>query len=134
MNIELLQKAQMMQRQSEEAERGLQVIDEQINELEKFNDNLDFLDKSEEKEILANLGKGVFIKSDIKDKKLFVEVGAGIIVRKSAIETRDVIEKQIKKFKEARIQILGQLEEFRGEFGRMVEEIEKLKGEVAEKR
>jgi prefoldin alpha subunit len=134
MNIELLQKAQMMQRQSEEAERGLQVIDEQINELEKFNDNLDFLDKSKEKQILANLGKGVFVKSDIKDKKLFVEVGAGIIVRKSAIETRGVIEKQIKKFKEARIQILGQLEEFRGEFGRMVEEIEKLKGEVAEKR
>ncbi len=127
MNEEILQRAVMLQQQSQEAEKQLAFVDEQIGELEAFSKNLDFMDKSQEKEVLASLGKGVFVKSDIKDKKLFVDVGAGVLVRKTASEAREVIEGQLKKFMEARVQVAGQLEALREELGMMIGEIEKLK-------
>jgi prefoldin alpha subunit len=127
MNEEILQKAMMLQQQSKEAEQQLGFVNEQIGELNKFENSLDVLDKNKDKEILAPLGKGVFVRSEIKDENLFVEVGAGIVVRKTASETKKVIEEQLKRFMEARIQIVGQLESFRGELGRMIDEIEKMK-------
>ena len=127
MNEELLQRAVMLQQQSQEAEKQLAFVDEQIRELEEFSKNLDFIDESKEKEILASLGKGVFIKSEIKEKKLFVDVGAGVLVRKTALETKKVIDGQLKKFIEARIYVVGQLEDFRKELGMMIKEIEKLR-------
>ena len=47
--------------------------------------------------MLASLGKGVFIKSDIKDKKLFVDVGSGTLVRKTQKEAVNTVDEQINK-------------------------------------
>lgn len=129
MNENVLKRAVMLHQQSQEAEKQLGFIDEQINELEVFSKSLDYMDKSKEKEVLASLGKGVFVKSELKDEKLFVDVGAGVFVRKTPTETRKAIEGQLKKFQNARIQIAGQLETLREELGLMIEEIEKLKAE-----
>lgn len=129
MDEEILQRAMILQQQSQEAEKQLAFVDEQIVELEEFGKNLGFMEASKEKEVLASLGKGVFVKSDIKDKKLFVDVGAGVLVRKTASEAGKVIEGQLAKFREARVQIAERLEDFREELGFMIEEIEKLKAE-----
>jgi len=118
----------MLQRQSEETEQQLRFVDEQIAELEKFKEGLKSFRESKEKEILANLGKGVYVKSEIKDReKLFVEVGAGVIVKKTPIEAMKVVEEQIARFENARVQIASQLESYNEELRSMIGEIENLR-------
>ena len=127
MNEELLQKAVMMQQESQETERKLELIEEQLRELDEFSKGLELFEKSKEKEMLASFGKGVYVKSEIKDEKLFVNVGVGVVVRKSAAETKEIIQEQMKRFAQARIQLTAQLEEYSEELGRMIREIEKLR-------
>lgn len=125
---EILQQAMMMRQQSEETEKQLQFVHQQIGELNEFSKILEELDKNGESEMLAPLGKGVYAKADRKtDEKLFVEVGAGVMVRKTPKDAKEIIMEQIKKFTEAKIQLTAQLEVFRQEFRRMLEAVEKIK-------
>ena len=103
--------ASQLEKKHQELEQSLQLADTQIQELEQFKDNLGFLIKSKEKEILSSLGKGVFLKSKIQDKeKLFVEVGSNVIVKKTPEETKKIVENQIRRLNEANLQIVAQLE------------------------
>ncbi|MEK6855148.1 MAG: prefoldin subunit alpha [Nanoarchaeota archaeon] len=127
MEDDIVYRAAMLQQQSEEIESRLQFVNEQIQELEQFSGDLRVLDKNDNKEILASLGKGVYAKSELKDKKLFVQVGAGVVIKKSINETVEVIGEQIKRFEEARVQLKMQLESYAQELKRMVAEVEKIK-------
>jgi prefoldin alpha subunit len=129
MDQEILQRAMILRQQSEEAERQLEFVEQQIKELGEFGESLKELDKKKEQEMLAPLGKGVYTKAKRKDEKLFVEVGAGIVVRKSPNEARKVIEGQLKKFVEAKVQLSSKLEAFALEFHHMLHEIERVKSE-----
>ncbi len=131
MNEELLVRAQTLQNESQEVEQNIKIINEHIEDLAKFAENLDSLDKSEEKEILASIGRGVYIKSKIdEDKKLFVEIGAGIIVKKTPAETKKVIAEQLKKFEEAKLQLRTQLELYAREFRKMVEDLNRAREDI----
>ena len=106
-------------------EYNLQLIDAEIAELEDFKNNLNFLAESKEKEMLSSLGKRVFIKTKIEDKdKLFIEVGAGVVVRKSPKDALKIVEKQISRLKEAGLQIASQLNRYRGQLDEFLREIE----------
>ena len=128
-NQELFMRATILQQQSQEIEQNLQIIDNQISEMDAFSKNLSDLSDSNEKEILASIGKGVYIKANLENKDLFVDVGAGTIVKKTPGETREIIDSQIPKLREARIQLTAQLESFHAQFHELVQEIEKEKSE-----
>ncbi|MCA9485900.1 MAG: hypothetical protein KC506_03590 [Nanoarchaeota archaeon] len=131
---EILQQAMLLRQESEEIERQLQFVNEQITDLEGFGNNLEALEKSDEKEVLSNIGRGVFMKTTRSaGEKLFVEVGAGVIVRKTPEETRKVIAEQVKKFKDAKIQLTMQLESHADQFRAMLKEVEGLKTGEPEK-
>ena len=55
--------------------------------------------------------------------------GAKVIVKKTPSETKKVIEEQILKFEEAKIQLGGQLHLYKEEFKKMLKEIERMKKE-----
>ena len=97
MNQELFLRAQMLERDSSELEERLNLVNQEIVELQNFDINLGRINDSEEKEILASLGKGIFIKSEIKDKDLFVNVGSNILVKKTPEEAKKVISGQIER-------------------------------------
>lgn len=125
---QILQRAMQLRGQSEEIEKQLDFISEQIAELQNFNSNLEILKESKEKEMIANIGKGVHMKVlRAEEEKLFVEVGAGIFVRKTPSETQEAVLKQIAKFQEAKIHLTSQLHEHAEEFRVMLKEIEGLK-------
>ncbi|MFH1290175.1 MAG: prefoldin subunit alpha [Nanoarchaeota archaeon] len=125
---ELLQRAMMLRQQSEEVEKQLNFVNEQLGGLEQFSENLKVLEEDKEKEMLASLGKGVHMKVERKeDEKLFVEVGAGVVVRKTPKEARKVIQEQVKKFQEARVQLRAHLQEHADQFREMMKEVEKIK-------
>ena len=117
-----------LQRQSEEAEGSLRFLDDQIEELEKFSNSLNVLESSDESEMLASIGKGVYVKTALKkEEKLFVEVGKGIVVRKKPAEAKETITEQIRKFKNVRVQIAAQLNDYTLQLKEMISEIEKLR-------
>lgn len=127
-NQELLQRAIELKQQSEEVERQLDFVAEQTKELEQFSRNLELLEHDKEKEILASLGKGVYIKAKRdEDAKLFVEVGSGVIVRKTPKEAIEIIKEQVARFQEARLQLTAQLQEQASMFREMLKEVEKVK-------
>ena len=130
MNEELMIQAKELQEQSEEAEKNLKVVKEQINELEQFIQQLDSISKSDEKEALALIGKGVYVKAKIDpEQKLFVNVGGGVVLQKNISEIKEIIKEQISKFQAAKVHFLSELEDYAQEFKVMVNEIEKLKEE-----
>tara|TARA_Y100000310_G_C20687731_1_gene820203 strand:+ start:2766 stop:3161 length:396 start_codon:yes stop_codon:yes gene_type:complete len=116
--------ASQLQQQVQQLEESLKIIEQQTAELEQFSDNISFLEKSEEKELISSLGKGMFVKTELKDKDIFVDVGSGILVKKSATQSREIIESQLKKFKEARLHIMSQLESSQAQLDFTIKQIQ----------
>jgi len=122
---ELVMKLQQGYGQSREIEEQLNIIEEQLVQLEEFKRNLNDLDKTKENEILASLGKGVFIKSDIKDKKLYVDVGSNVFVRKSPIMAIETVDEQLKRLGEMKIQLSTQIESIHLDLQGIIGDIER---------
>ncbi len=64
------------------------------------------------------------------EKKLFVEVGAGVVVRKTPEEAQEVIKKQIQRFHEVKMHLTAQLHEYAEEFRRMVGKLRRKRVKV----
>jgi prefoldin alpha subunit len=124
LNQELLQKAQLLHGQSQELEQQIEFIGKQIEELALFISTIETLMKTSQTEALSSLGKGVFIKTNIIEKELFVEVGSGIVLRKSLPETKKVIQEQISRFKEMQSQLKAQLEIYQSTLSSAVQELQ----------
>ena len=128
MENNLLNKAMQLRQESEQIEKQIEFISQQISNLEDFRKSLDFLYKNNNKEIMSPLGRGVFVEAEIsKEGKLLVEVGTGIFIKKNVPETSEIIEVQLKKFKEFKIQLEVQLQEYISEFYEMLQDIEEMK-------
>ena len=116
MEQETIMHAAAIEEEAQGLEENLQLVMTQIAELENFKESLEFLGKSREKEILSSLGKRVYMKSKIEDReKLFVEVGAGVVVRKTPEDTIGIVKEQILRLQEARVQISAMLEIYQKE-------------------
>ena len=125
MDENLLLQASEIEKRIQELTNNLEFIDSQILELEQFQENLNSLKQWKGKEKLSTLGKGVYLKTAMLEKELFVEVGAGIVVKKTPEETQKVVENQIKRIKEARISVLFDLDSLQKEFNNLLVEINK---------
>ena len=130
MEENILAQARALQEKSEETELGLVFVEEQIRELELFQENLKLFEQGDKKEILASIGRGVSIPAQITDTTLFVEVGAGVVLRKTPAETRTIIREQLTKFDSVRAQLQQQLQLCVGELEMMMKDIQMIKKEL----
>ncbi|RMD67112.1 prefoldin subunit alpha [Candidatus Pacearchaeota archaeon] len=125
MREEIFQSMVELQQAAEQTEQNIAFVQEQISDLQEFLQALDALKKSKEKEMLAPLGRGVYLKATrADDEKLFVEVGAGVVVRKTPDEAKEVIRSQLRKLREAKIQLNIQLENIIGRLQELMQIIE----------
>lgn len=120
---EALFQASMLENQAQEMEQRLNMVVQQIMELQEAKSNLLFLRDSKEKETLSSLGKGIHMKTEIKDKKLFIEVGSGILVRKTPDQIVEVIDSQVKRLSEVRAQIEAQVSMYHQTLSRIIEQV-----------
>lgn len=120
-------KLEQLNRQAQEFEEKINIVEQQLLELLKFEKSLKDLESSEEKEILAPLGKGVFIEADMKKTKMFVEVGSGIFVKKNLEESKKIAEHQIKKLREIKNHLSVQRENLNQNMKKILEEIANVK-------
>lgn len=125
MDQELIFKASFMEKEANETQNEIEFVEKEIAELEKFSENLGFFANSSDKTMIASLGKGVLVKTQVTDKKLFVEVGSGIIVRKDAKEVIKVIKEQIARLNEARVRLVAKMGIIQNRLQELLLEIER---------
>ena len=121
---EYLMQLQLLEQQAGHFEEQLEVINQQIEELNRLKKNLNDFQNSKESEVFSEFGKGIYFKSSIKSKELLVEVGAGVVVKKTPEEAKEIIVQQIKKLSEAREHLSEKLEIYQRTLASIVDEIE----------
>ena len=126
-NEELILKLTEFEQESQRFQHQIQAIDQQILELQVLQISLKELDKSKEKEMLANLGKGIFIRTEIKDKNLTVDVGNKTFVKKTIEEALKTVDYEFVKLDEGKNKILEQVQRMQEEATRIIAEAEQKK-------
>ena len=106
-NQEDMIRANLLEQEIRQVEQQIGLVDSQITELQLLSLRLDDIDKANKNdEMLASIGKNVFIKTELKDKELFVDIGAKTIVKKTIKETKEIIDKDINKLAELKERIV----------------------------
>lgn len=108
---ELLFKFSMYEQQIKQMQQQLEAIERGIVELTSLNFGLDELVGATGKEIYAPMGKGIFVKAKLISEELNVDIGEGNIVKKSIPETKALIEEQIKKLEQVKLEMERNLEQ-----------------------
>ena len=124
MEQEQIIQIQMFEQETQQLNQQLQLIEQNISEMQDLNLSLEEIEKEESKEILANLGKGIYIPVDIKDRKLIIGVGNKNFIKKTIPETKNIIQEQLKKLVGGRAQISERLEALQSEIGNLMKSIE----------
>ena len=121
-NQEYLMKLSILQEEAKRLEEQINIVNNQLGEFEMLKMSLNNLNGGE---ILAGLGKGLYVKSEIKEKELFVNVGAGIVVKKSKDETEKIINRQIIQMAELKDVLLHEIEKINMQMKYLVDIIQK---------
>lgn len=106
----------ILEQQARQINQHLEMLDQQIIELQLLKMSLDDLKKAEVKdEILASIGKNIFIKTALQSKELLVDIGAKTVVKRSIDETKELIDKDISSLSTTREKILEELNQLAAE-------------------
>ena len=130
MEQQQIMQIQMMEQEAQQLNQQLQMIEQGVVEMQELELSLVDLEKDASKDILANLGKGIYIPVEIKDKKLIVEVGKKNFVKKTIPQTKDLITEQLTKLVAAKSQTLERLESLQKEIQQIMTRIQQSEKNV----
>jgi len=88
--------------------------------LNDLNKGLDDLVGKKGKEILAQIGRGIFVKANLASEDLTVDIGGKKFVKKSIPQTKEMIGKQIGKLEDVYEQLSKSMEELNEEVMGMI--------------
>lgn len=129
---EVIMRASLIEKHLQELNDRIDYLSQQILELEEFKNNFKFLKEAKGKEMLASLGKGIYLKSSCQDDSFFVNAGAGVVVKKTPEETAEIITNQIKKLHEAKTSLLASLEVYQGLMNQTISDLNSRKSDAKE--
>lgn len=126
-NQESFMKLQMLQNEGQKLEEQIQLIDQQSSELSSIKECIENIEKekSQSNEILTNLGKGIFVKTLLKEKELYVNVGKEIIIKKNTKETIKIIDEQISKLSNAKVEMFERVQNLQEEMQNLFLEVQR---------
>ena len=122
---ELFFKLSMFEQQTHQVQEQIDAVARGIDELASLNFGLDELKGSVGKEILATLGRGIFVSAEVRSEDLTVDIGGKNFVKKSIPETKEIIEEQIKKLISVKQELGENLEAISKEMSKTLEEFQK---------
>ena len=122
---ELLIQLSMMEQQANEQAEKIQAIDNQISELESLKLSLKKMEKSKGREMLSPLGRGIFLKTEVKDEKVFVNVGSKTLVKRTFPEAAEIVDTQVKEMENLKHQLMHNIEEINQALAGLLEEAQK---------
>ncbi len=108
-------------------EQQMQLIEQQSLEMQNLQKGLEEFEKSREKQMLANLGRNIFIKTEISDKNLLVDVGNRVFVKKNISETLKLVGEQLANLAEAKNKVMGKMQDIHAQAEEIIGEAEKEK-------
>ena len=79
---ELMFKLSMFEQQIQQIQQQLQAVEQGVAELTSLNLGLEEIVGSEGKEIMAPIGRGIFVKAKLLSEELIVDVGGKNFVKK----------------------------------------------------
>src|SRR3989344_1064205 len=112
---ELAAKLGMYEQHIRQIQQQFQAVEESIVELNSLDFGLDEIKNSVGKEILAPIGRGIFVKAELKSDDLTVNVGDKNFVGKSILETKKIIKEQMKRLNETREELEKRMDEIQEE-------------------
>ncbi|MCK9597221.1 prefoldin subunit alpha [Candidatus Pacearchaeota archaeon] len=121
---EILYKLAVFEKQIQQIQQQLQLIEQGLNDLNSLDNEIDNLRGKKDKEILAPVSSGIFVKAKLLSEDLIVDVGGKNFVKKSIDETKETIREQIKKLEEVKIQLTNSLDEINKEATEILMKIE----------
>jgi prefoldin alpha subunit len=122
---EIIFKLSMFEQQIQQLQQQLQAVEESVIDLNTLNFGLDELKGSKDKEIMAPLGRGIFVKTKLLSEDLTVDVGRRNFVKKTIPETKEIIEEQIKKLGKVKKELDERIEEINLELTKTIIEAQK---------
>jgi prefoldin alpha subunit len=122
---ELIFKLSMFEQQIQQLQQQLQAVEESVIDLKTLNFGLDELKGSKDKEVMAPLGRGIFIKTKVLSEDLTIDVGGRNFVKKTIPETKEIIEEQVKKLGKVKKELDEKLEEINLELTKTIIEAQK---------
>lgn len=128
-NQEIIYKLGMMEQQMNQLQQQLQSVVRGITELESLDLGLDELNGAKDKEIFAQIGKGIYIKSKLISEELTINVGDNNFVNRTVPEVKELIKLQIKKLKEIEGNLSDNINSINNDFLSMIQEYQKLEKE-----
>lgn len=111
MNHEQIIQMQVLEQEAEALNQQLQLIEQNLSEIKDLGLSLEEIEKKDNKEILVDIGKKIYLPVEIKDNNLLVEIGKGNFVKKTSSETKKIIDEQIEKLIIGREEITARLDE-----------------------
>ncbi len=106
---ELMMKFQMFEQQIEHLNQQMEAVEQGIMEMNSLGISLDEIKGKKGKEILAPIGRGIFVNAKLESEELLVDVGEKTFVKKSVEETKEIIESQVKKLEEVKEELTNEL-------------------------
>jgi prefoldin alpha subunit len=122
MDQEIMIQLQMIEQEVNQLNSQSQLVEQHVSEMQDLKLSLNEIEKSEDKNILVNIGKRIYIPVEIKDKELVVEVGNKTFVKKSIKDTTQTIDEQIEKLVLAKDQITERLQELDAQMDLLIQE------------
>jgi len=112
---ELMFKFQMFEQHIRQLQEQMQAVENGIAELSSLHVGLEEIKGSEGKEILAPIGRGMFLKTKLLSEELVVDVGEKNFVKKTVPESQKIIETQIAKLGDLQKELADNLEKINAE-------------------
>ncbi len=119
---EMMFKFQMYEQEIQQINQQLQAIEQAIQDMKSIDQGLEEIKGSEGKEILAPVGRGIFVKAKVLSEDLTVDVGNKTFVKKNVEDTKNIITDQIERLEEIQEQLHSRLEEINSELTRIIME------------
>lgn len=96
-------------------QKQIEMIKETNKEISYLSEDIEELKSKKDKEILANIGRGIYVKAKLLSEDFLVDIGGKKFVKKDIESTKKLIEKQIKKLDDAEKEINKNLEDIQKE-------------------
>jgi len=114
----------ILENQAKQIEQQILLIDQQLAEFQNLQQALEDSKKVKNQKILSPIGKGIFFESEAKEiKEIYLDIGSGVVLKKSIKEAGEIIEKQMQKFLDAR-------SELNAEFSKIIQRINEIGLEI----
>jgi len=122
---ELMFKLQMFEQQAQQIQQQMQAVEQAVIDMTSLDFGLSELVSKEGKEIMAPVGRGIFVKAKLISEELVVDVGSKNFVTKTIPQTKELIKGQIDKLSEVQGELEKNLRQIGEEFNNMIMEAQK---------